>query len=126
MVEKLAHQQEHRDRHQREAGHRAEAVVDHLHDAEAKQEQRGPVPLHSRSYSDCPLRLPRKSSRRATKRRNSMPIMANDSGMKPTTIQRGMSSERTSFSFCRKSLIVTSKPYQARIAQTAMQTPPMT
>jgi hypothetical protein len=33
VVEELAHQQEHRDRYQREVGHRAEAVVDHLLDA---------------------------------------------------------------------------------------------
>ena len=35
----------------------------------------------------------RKLSPRTMKRRNSTAIMANESGMKPTTIQRGMSSE---------------------------------
>ena len=43
VIEQLAHQQEHRDRHQREVGHRAEAVVDHLLDAgaAAHEERRG-------------------------------------------------------------------------------------
>ena len=42
----------------------------------------------------------RKFSRLHRKRANSIAIIRNDTGIQPTTTQRGMSSERTSFSFC--------------------------
>ena len=51
--------------------------------------------------ASMPGERPRKFSRRTRKRTNSIAIMRKESGMKPTTIQRGMSNERTSFSFCR-------------------------
>src|SRR6185295_19746899 len=95
----------------------------HQPERRAEQDQGDPVPSHQ--LPSVSANEARKFSSRTTKRRNSMPIIRNPSGIQPTIIQRGMSNDRTSFSLPRKSASVMPNPYQAMTRHTAMHARPM-